>query len=135
MKKFTSLSFLFIAALLIFSSCKKDEETPSLDAKMLEGTWNFDKSEQIMNGQSTGAETEEGTYEFKTDKTLVVTSFGSTTDGTYSIAGQSINVTIDGETKKWDVKEMTASKLIISNITEINLGLKFNVETIHTYSK
>lgn len=138
MKKFTSLSFMLIAALLIFTSCSKDDEAPALDVTLLEGTWNFTESEMTTTAMDESESTSlpaGGTYEFKSDKTLVVTEDGYSSEGTYSISGRTITTTIDEDTQTYDVKELTASKFIVSQTEEIDFGITITMVTTNYFTK
>lgn len=138
MKKFTSLSFMLVAALLIFTSCSKDDETPALDASLLEGTWNYTKSEMTMSSgeeSESSSNDEAGTYEFKSDKTLVITEDGYSSEGTYSISGQTITITFDEEAQTYDVIELTANKLTFSYTFEMDFGIKITTVTTSYFTK
>lgn len=136
MKKFTSLSFMLVAALLIFTSCSKDDEVPALDLTLLEGTWNFTESEVTMTGMDEPTSYPEGgTFEFKTDKTLIVTVDGYSSEGTYSISGRTITMTYDEDTQTYDVKELTASKFTVSQTEEIDFGVKMTIVTTNYFTK
>lgn len=131
MKKFTSLSFMLIAALLVFSSCSKDDDgAPALDFDLLVGTWDITESEVSMGGQSQKSD-EEGSYQFNADKTFILNEYGYEDEGTYTTSGRTISLTIDEETTIYEVHELTDNKLTMF-VTEKMEIMGNSIETKYT---
>ena len=135
MKKFSSLSFMLVAALLIFTSCDKDDDgAPALDAKLLEGVWTANKQDWTMEvlGQS---ETEtvdvKISVEFKADKTYTMDDEGYEEGGTYSLSGNTLTMDSGDEKTEHQVKELSAGKLTVYTVDE-STGFKITTTTFFT---
>lgn len=122
MKKFTSLSFMLIAALMMFSSCSKDDDgAPALDLTLLEGTWTITKTVYSSNGVSETDEESEGTYTFNADKTYLLSGFWDE-EGTYAVSGNKITLTTEDESAEYEIKELTATNLTVLESYEMEFG-------------
>ncbi len=133
MKKFTSISFMLIAALMMFASCSKDDDSaPALDLKLIEGEWTLTKTVISWDGEETIGEDSDKVYTFDADKTYSISAFREV-EGTYTLNGNKISLTSEDETVVYEIKELTATNMIAvySEKTEI-LGESFEYsETIY----
>ena len=123
MKKFTSLSFMLIAALLMFASCSKDDDgAPALDASLLEGTWIAEKTVNVT-GKETTTEDDQTIYSFNANKTYTVQyTDGEKEEGTYTLVGNILSLHSDGFTLPYEIKALTSGNLNLYSSLEIEMG-------------
>lgn len=123
MKKFTSLSFMLVAALLMFSSCSKDDDgAPALDAALLEGEWIIEKTVISDGGETSTEEDDQTTYTFNADKTYhILRTVVVVEEGTYSLNGHILFLDSEGLAIPYEIKALTSTNLnlYLSMVTEI----------------
>lgn len=101
--------------LLLFISCSKDE-----DDSLIVGTWNEIYVLGTIYDLQTGEIIGEHGYSAKTIATfynsgkLIWKMLGITSEGSYNISDNSLNIAIDSKTKSYTIEEFISGKLILS---------------------
>lgn len=112
---------VFMAAMIsiaisgLFASCEKDKnDSPSYSKEQIVGKWDAEKIES--EGQTIPLSQYGEIYMiFRSDNTLSMYSYdlGEELNGTWSISGNSINLTVAGQTETVSIKSLTPNTLVL----------------------
>jgi hypothetical protein len=129
--KTTRLTLLPLAALLVFSACKKDKDKEPSKTDLLTGSTWKDSSEFLQLNSSTGTRTpaasDINTYQFSRDGKVTVTpASGRPETGTWSFANNETQLTITNgtDTGTYDLIELSKDKF--------SYGFRYNQTQIQT---
>ena len=122
----TKASLLLLACAVGFTACKKDKKEASNSEKIV-GTWKLDyrADDENENGILDASEKETpaaGDFEYVTVNSngtlrdsIKMMGFELVTDGTWTISGDQITLTILGNTETGTIQELTSSRLTIKD--------------------
>lgn len=134
--RFSLVLMAFVAATMLFSSCKKD------DSELILGTWNLNGEKSYMSwtyGQSSETENMsdvKGTFTFKSDGTVVIASEDEgepeEVTGSYTLAEGKLTITEPSEGSQiFNIEKLTKSDLIIGQSeSQVIDGQEYSM-TIH----
>ncbi|CAA9269666.1 MAG: hypothetical protein AVDCRST_MAG56-2979 [uncultured Cytophagales bacterium] len=121
-----SLLTLFVLALFVFTGCNKEKEEVVPTVQSYVGVWKLDsyQSKLFAGSFSTPNENYAGTtqtLEFKTEGQVIDKDMSATlTTGTWTLSGKKItfafppnSYTDEVQNGTWDVKEVTATRLVL----------------------
>jgi hypothetical protein len=124
-------------ALFIFTGCNKDKDQVKPAVKtQVAGVWKFESTRWVSfeNGTVADDETDYGTtetIEFKSDGTVINKSINTTFTGTWALtdSDKKMMLSLDGESNVWDIKAVSASKLVLFHaMSEVEDGVTYKDE-------
>jgi hypothetical protein len=127
----------FVLALFIFTGCNKDKDQVKPAVKtQVAGVWKFESTRWVSfeNGTVADDETDYGTtetIEFKSDGTVINKSINTTFTGTWALtdSDKKMMLSLDGESNVWDIKAVSASKLVLFHaMSEVEDGVTYKDE-------
>ena len=118
--KTTGITYI-ILSIVLFVSCKEDEEKPA----SIVGKWKGTLAEVQLKpfGLPTPVTREDDTFaaeiEFKSDGTVILLQNGQPIEGTYDVSGETLTTSLEFETDILDltgnytIEELTATNLVV----------------------
>lgn len=134
MNKFKISSFAVLLAVVLITSCKDEDESPSRSAILIGETWTLTKVELKINGTTTDYSSffledcdadntitfqENGTYNENTGADDCDGDDENST-GTWALSDNDnkLTITIDGSAETWTIKSIDSSKIVIESPEE-----------------